>query len=150
VVYCCLISHSEAHHSPRTGPPPISPVYSSYNVAQFCLYCSSPLLLILQPTHTAGVDVTLGHLPIKAYEPTIEIRDRAPRSVYIEAPFSVETGEAERIAVDTTARGGEGGTSRGFTLSSIGLFLYITPQLNLIFNRNEPPSKCCTTESWSL
>jgi len=55
--------------------------------------------------------VTPGHLPIKAYEPTIEIRDRSSRSVYIEAPFTVETGEAERIAVDTTARGGEGGTS---------------------------------------
>ncbi|KAI9511796.1 COP9 signalosome subunit 6 [Russula earlei] len=78
---------------------------------QFSLYCSNPLLLILQPIHTVSVNVTLGHLPIRAYEPTIEIRDHAPRSVYIEAPFSVETGEAERIAVDTTARGGEGGTS---------------------------------------
>ena len=58
-----------------------------------------------------------GHLPIKAYEPTVEIRDRSSRSVYIEAPFTVETGEAERIAVDTTARGGEGGTSRRFTFN---------------------------------
>ncbi|KAH9968760.1 COP9 signalosome subunit 6 [Russula dissimulans] len=78
---------------------------------QFSQYCSNPLLLILQPIQTNGVNVTLGHLPLKAYEPTIEIRDRSPRSVYIEAPFSVETGEAERIAVDTAARGGEGGTS---------------------------------------
>jgi COP9 signalosome complex subunit 6 len=78
---------------------------------QFSAYCSTPLLLILQPTDTLGVNVTPGHLPIKAYEPTIEIRDRSSRSVYIEAPFTVETGEAERIAVDTTARGGEGGTS---------------------------------------
>ena len=73
--------------------------------------------MILQPTDTLGVNVTPGHLPIKAYEPTIEIRDRSPRSVYIEAPFTVETGEAERIAVDTTARGGEGGTSRKFTFN---------------------------------
>ncbi|KAH9065945.1 COP9 signalosome subunit 6 [Lactarius vividus] len=78
---------------------------------QFSAYCSTPLLLILQPTDTLGASVTPGHLPLKAYEPTIEIRDRSSRSVYIEAPFSVETGEAERIAVDTTARGGEGGTS---------------------------------------
>jgi len=78
---------------------------------QFSAYCSTPLLLILQPTDTVGVNVTTGHLPIKAYEPTIEIRDRSSRSVYIEAPFNVETGEAERIAVDTAARGGEGGTS---------------------------------------
>ena len=32
--------------------------------------------------------------------------------MFTEAPFTVETGEAERIAVDWTARGGEGGTSR--------------------------------------
>ncbi|KAI0257351.1 COP9 signalosome subunit 6 [Lactifluus subvellereus] len=78
---------------------------------QFSTYCSNPLLLILQPIHTPGINVTPGHLPIKAYEPTIEIRDRSSRSVYIEASFTVETGEAERIAVDTTARGGERGTS---------------------------------------
>jgi COP9 signalosome complex subunit 6 len=78
---------------------------------QFSLYCSNPLLLILQPINAVGADVTVGHLPIKAYEPTIEIRDRSSRSVYIEASFNVETGEAERIAVDTTARGGEGGNS---------------------------------------
>lgn len=41
----------------------------------------------------------------------MEIRDRKSRSVYVEASFSVETGEAERIAVDWTARGGERGTS---------------------------------------
>ena len=51
-------------------------------------------------------------LPFKAYEPTIEIRDRKTRSVFVEASYSVETGEAERIAVDWTARGGSGGTSR--------------------------------------
>ncbi|KAI0067950.1 COP9 signalosome subunit 6 [Artomyces pyxidatus] len=81
---------------------------------QFTAYSSTPLLLLLQPSASAGPgssDVTAQHLPLKAYEPTIEIRDRTSRSVFIEAPFSVETGEAERIAVDWTARGGEGGTS---------------------------------------
>ncbi|KAI0274854.1 COP9 signalosome subunit 6 [Gloeopeniophorella convolvens] len=79
---------------------------------QFSAYSSTPLLLILQPTAAlGGANIASGHLPLKAYEPTIEIRDRSSRSVYIEAPFNVETGEAERIAVDTTARGGEGGTS---------------------------------------
>lgn len=51
-------------------------------------------------------------MPLKAYEPTLEIRDRKSRSVFIEAPYNVETGEAERIAVDWTAKGGSGGTSR--------------------------------------
>lgn len=31
--------------------------------------------------------------------------------MFIEAPFKVETGEAERIAVDWTAKGGGGSTS---------------------------------------
>ena len=78
---------------------------------QFTAYSSTPLLLILQPS-TVGASAANQHLPLKAYEPTIEIRDRSSRSVFIEAPFTVETGEAERIAVDWTARGGEGGTSR--------------------------------------
>ncbi|EPQ60992.1 hypothetical protein GLOTRDRAFT_69108 [Gloeophyllum trabeum ATCC 11539] len=82
---------------------------------QFTSYASTPLLLLLQPTATRPVgsstDVTAQTLPFKAYEPTIEIRDRKTRWMFIEASYNVETGEAERIAVDWTARGGEGGTS---------------------------------------
>lgn len=59
----------------------------------------------------ASSDVTAQALPFKAYEPTIEIRDRKSRSVFIEASYKVETGEAERIAVDWTAKGGGGGSS---------------------------------------
>ncbi|KAH9487082.1 COP9 signalosome complex subunit 6 [Psilocybe cubensis] len=81
---------------------------------QFTTYCSTPLLLILQPslvlTSNSG-DAHAQTLPLKAYEPTIELRDRKSRSVYIEVPYNVETGEAERIAVDWTARGGGSGTS---------------------------------------
>ena len=47
------------------------------------------------------------------YEPIVEIRDRAARTVYVEVPEKIETGEAERIAVDWTARGGEGTGSCG-------------------------------------
>ncbi|KAJ7102284.1 COP9 signalosome subunit 6 [Mycena belliarum] len=80
---------------------------------QFTGYCSTPLLLILQPSITlvASSDVNAQNLPFKAYEPTIELRDRKSRSVFIEVPYKVETGEAERIAVDWTARGGGSGTS---------------------------------------
>ena len=68
----------------------------------------------MQPStvFAAASDASGQSLPLKAYEPTIEIRDRKSRSVFIEATYSVETGEAERIAVDWTAKGGEGGTSR--------------------------------------
>jgi len=80
---------------------------------QFTKYCSTPLLLILQPSLAmiSSSDVNAQTLPFKAYEPTIELRDRKSRSVYIEVPYTVETGEAERIAVDWTARGGGSGTS---------------------------------------
>jgi len=74
------------------------------------------LLLLLQPT-TKAIKDSPG-LPFKAYEPTIEIRDRKTRSVYVEAPYIVETGEAERIAVDWTARGGEGGSTGVFIFSN--------------------------------
>ncbi|RDB29371.1 COP9 signalosome complex subunit 6 [Hypsizygus marmoreus] len=79
---------------------------------QFTGYCSTPLLLILQPnTSLAITSMNAQALPFKAYEPSIEIRDRKSRSVFIEVPYNVETGEAERIAVDWTARGGGSGTS---------------------------------------
>ena len=65
---------------------------------------------MLQPSTIVVSDAQ--SLPFKAYEPTIEIRDRKTRAVFVEASYTVETGEAERIAVDWTARGGSGGTSR--------------------------------------
>ncbi|TBU64764.1 COP9 signalosome subunit 6 [Dichomitus squalens] len=87
---------------------------------QFTLYSSTPLLLIMQPStvFAAASDTSGQSLPLKAYEPTIEIRDRKSRSVFLEATYSVETGEAERIAVDWTAKGGEGGTSLESHLST--------------------------------
>lgn len=87
---------------------------------QFTGYFSTPLLLVLQPSTitSSSSDITGQTLPFKAYEPTVEIRDKKTRSVFIEAPFKVETGEAERIAVDWTAKGGGGSTSRGWIASS--------------------------------
>jgi COP9 signalosome complex subunit 6 len=79
--------------------------------SKFTGYCSTPLLLLLQPNHQLSSDVNAQTLPFKAYEPTVEIKDRKSRPVFVEAPYNVETGEAERIAVDWTARGGGGGTS---------------------------------------
>lgn len=67
-------------------------------------------MLLLQPPTQATKESTA--LPFKAYEPTIEIKDRRSRPVFVEASYTIETGEAERIAVDWTARGGEGGSTR--------------------------------------
>ncbi|KAG6866856.1 hypothetical protein C0991_008792 [Blastosporella zonata] len=78
----------------------------------FTKFCSTPLLLVLQPNiNLATSSVNAQTLPFKAYEPSVEIRERTSRSVFIEVPYNVETGEAERIAVDWTARGGGTGTS---------------------------------------
>lgn len=90
----------------------VAPVPTSLHIAlhtQFTTYSSTPLLLLLQPGQSSVQ--SQGQLPLKAYEPTLEIRDRKSRAVFVEAPFNVETGEAERIAVDWTAKGGAGGTS---------------------------------------
>ncbi|KAF8078301.1 maintenance of mitochondrial structure and function-domain-containing protein [Lyophyllum atratum] len=93
----------------------VAPNPTSRHIAlheQFTGYCSTPLLLLLQPNASlASSSVNSQTLPFKAYEPSIEIRDRKSRSVFIEVPYNVETGEAERIAVDWTARGGGSGTS---------------------------------------
>ncbi|KAI5119915.1 hypothetical protein M0805_000880 [Coniferiporia weirii] len=77
---------------------------------QFVPYTANPILLAFQPNGSSKSDGGQA-LPLKAYEPTVEIRDRSLRNVFVEASYSVETGEAERIAVDWTAKGGEGGTS---------------------------------------
>ncbi|KAH7929389.1 Mov34-domain-containing protein [Leucogyrophana mollusca] len=94
----------------------VAPNPTSRHIAlhdQFTRYCPTPLLLVLQPSSIAPTssDITGQTLPFKAYEPTIEIRDKKTRSVFIEAAYKVETGEAERIAVDWTAKGGGGGTT---------------------------------------
>ena len=47
----------------------------------------------------------------------MELRERVSRSVYIEVHYNVETGEAERIAVDWTAKGGGSGTSCELSLT---------------------------------
>jgi len=92
----------------------VSPQPTPLHIAihnQFTTYTPTPLLLVLSPTSATSDASDQQALPIKAYEPSIEIRDRKSRSVFVEVAFKVETGEAERIAVDFTARGGEGGTS---------------------------------------
>ena len=106
--------HIALHSEVRTSYMKTAPSsYFSFSL-QFTGYCSTPLLLLLQPgsklPNTANN--TGSDLPFKAYEATVEIRERSSRSVFVEANYKVETGEAERIAVDWTARGGGSGTSR--------------------------------------
>lgn len=118
---------------------------------KFTVYSSTPLLLIMQPStvFAKAADASGQSLPLKAYEPTVEIRDRKSRSVFIEASYSVETGEAERIAVDWAAKGGEGGTSReSCNVRSSGRDIQ-GAQWNPICRRSVPPSRCFMTVSCS-
>ncbi|KAG8769342.1 hypothetical protein FRC12_005017 [Ceratobasidium sp. 428] len=75
---------------------------------QFGTYTSSPLLLMLSPTSNEAQGSQLETLPLLAFESTIEIKDRKSRTVFQEVSWKIQTGEAERIAVDWTARGGGG------------------------------------------
>ncbi|KAG9075591.1 hypothetical protein FS749_012722, partial [Ceratobasidium sp. UAMH 11750] len=74
---------------------------------QFGTYTSSPLLLMLTPTSNEAQG-QLETLPLLAFESTIEIKDRKSRTVFQEVSWKIQTGEAERIADDWTARGGGG------------------------------------------
>jgi COP9 signalosome complex subunit 6 len=112
-------------------------------------HCSTPLLLLLQPVPnlSSGADGGGSALPFKAYEPTIELKDRVSRSVFVEATYNVETGEAERIAVDWTARGGGTGTSCEHFHSHTQDQETDQIQWNLIYKPSEQQLKCYTTES---
>lgn len=110
--------HIALHEEVRSSfGPQISLHYILTVYMKFVAYTANPILLILQPLGTVKTDGTGLALPLKAYESTVEIRDRSSRNVFVEASFSVETGEAERIAVDWVAKGGEGGTSCKYFLS---------------------------------
>lgn len=87
-----------------------------------------------------SADGTSQNLPFKAYEQTFEIKDRTSRSVFVEAAYNVETGEAERIAVDWTAKGGGTGTSCEYTSLMIMCF-----ELELILSgvASTNPTRCC-------
>lgn len=83
---------------------------------QFATYTQNPLLLLLQPglpgvqaPGTSGKSEQQQQLPLSLYEPTLGLGTN--RTMLIKVEYKVETGEAERIAVDWTAKGGEGGGS---------------------------------------
>jgi COP9 signalosome complex subunit 6 len=95
-------------------------------LSQFSSYTQNPLLLMLQP----GIPLQAqrgkasaaaqqqqqqqGQLPLSLYEPTLGIG--TSRTMLVAVDYKVETGEAERIAVDWSAKGGEGGGSCEFII----------------------------------
>lgn len=62
-------------------------------------YNESPLLLILDPETKPGNQT----LPIVLWETTIKVVEDKPKQVFTRVPYTIETTEAERIAVDHVA-----------------------------------------------
>ncbi|OZJ03456.1 hypothetical protein BZG36_02738 [Bifiguratus adelaidae] len=81
---------------------------------QFYDQNESPLFLLLNP---ASFVLGAKELPVTIYETLIDIVDGEAQTFFIEAPYKIDTGEAERIAIDhvskpnVTINSGTGGTS---------------------------------------
>jgi len=70
-------------------------------------YNESPLLLILDPETKPGNQ----NLPISLLETTVKVVDDKPKILFTRVSYSIETTEAERIAVDYLANVSTGGRS---------------------------------------
>jgi len=62
----------------------------------------SPLYLVLDPI-TASKKSTK-ELPIVIYESELHMVDENPTNLFVKVPYKIETGEAERLAVDHVAK----------------------------------------------
>jgi COP9 signalosome complex subunit 6 len=70
--------------------------------AQFLAYNESPLFLQLSPQSV--VEQHTKDIPVSIYESAVEMVDNAPLTLFVRSGLKVETGEAERIAVDYTSK----------------------------------------------
>ncbi|KAM0787944.1 hypothetical protein ACM66B_006149 [Microbotryomycetes sp. NB124-2] len=77
---------------------------------QFFTYNETPLLLQLSRTRSTDNK----NVPVAVYESLTEVIDNEPQVVFVKTDYEIETGEAERVAVDHAAKvsgGAEGGQS---------------------------------------
>ncbi|KAJ3090754.1 hypothetical protein HK102_002802 [Quaeritorhiza haematococci] len=79
---------------------------------QFLEHNESPLFLQLNPSGA----VTSRELPISMYESIIDIVDGEPQMMFIKTQYKIETGEAERIAVDHVAHAANTDAAQGSSL----------------------------------
>ena len=95
-----------------TVAPQPTPIHVAM-IQQFTTYTQNPLIMLLQPGLAASTAAPgqqqQQQLPISVYEPNIGYG--STKTMLIKVEYKVETGEAERIAVDWSAKGGEGGGS---------------------------------------
>jgi hypothetical protein len=73
------------------------------------------------------------------------------RGKFVELEYGVESGEAERIAVDGVSRGGMGGegdeNAGESSAGVISLLMGLITQSSVIWSRSGTPSGCCTSGS---
>lgn len=69
-------------------------------------YNETPMFLQLSPDAITGSK----DLPVTIYESITEIISNQPQTKFIVAPYRVETGEAERVAVDHASKSSSAGT----------------------------------------
>ncbi|GAA5868254.1 hypothetical protein JCM8547_002294 [Rhodosporidiobolus lusitaniae] len=96
--------------------------FLEYNETPLFLQLSPPSLSSQPPTSSSSSSTSPSSsggkdLPVQIYESTIELVSDVPTSVFVPTPYEVETGEAERVAVDHVSKpsqfegGEEGGAS---------------------------------------
>ncbi|ORY29165.1 hypothetical protein BCR39DRAFT_533045 [Naematelia encephala] len=75
---------------------------------QFTSLIDTPVFLLFDPTPSSAQEIA--ELPIKVYEAALaELgKESEAEGKFVELEFEIETGEAERIAVDGVSRGGIG------------------------------------------
>lgn len=74
---------------------------------QLLAYNETPLLVQLSQTVASFENAeTTGELPIRVYESVVEVVQGETASFFVPAGYKIETGEAERIAVDHASKAG--------------------------------------------
>jgi len=84
-------------------------------IYQFIAFNESPLYLLLDPVASK---INTRGLPLTLYESELRIINDEPTMLFSKVQYKIETGEAERIAVDhvahVTPTGGEAGSQRKY------------------------------------
>lgn len=97
---------------------PMQPVELSLSIlAQISQVCDNPILMVMNPEQN---DESISELPVKAYEPLY----RDMKVEFVEIPIKIETGEAERVAVDDIVKGADS--------STYGLSSHLSTQSNAL------------------
>lgn len=87
----------------------------SHSYAQFFEYNESPLFLQLNPSAPSSSSSDAPgakDIPVAIYESVVEIVADEPQPVFVNTPYEIVTGEAERVAVEGVSKpeaGNEGG-----------------------------------------